>query len=597
MQTILIRVLLCGLAAAVASLQAGRAESNSSVEALHRLFESAWERQLQENPSFASRLGDRRYNDRWEDRSLEAIQKSHDLDRETLARLRALSRDDLPPAEQLNYDLFERFYEDRVQSYGFREFVVPLNQRGGVQTAHELAEALDFGTTRDYEDWLARLRTIEVLVEQTMTLMRTSIAGGYVPPRIIMERIPDQIAAQIVQEPADSPFYAPFRKMPETIGSAEADRLSSEARAAIRTIVVPAYERFHTFFEKEYLPVTRRTVGIWDWPEGGAIYQHRIKHFTTTELSADDIHEIGLAEVERIRAEMQKIIRTVEFEGSFDEFLHFLRTDEQFYFDNPDDLLEAYLATSKRIDPELVKLFGRLPRMPYGVRAIPAISAPDTTTAYYNAPAADGSRAGYYYVNLYRPEVRPKYEIEVLTVHEAVPGHHLQIALSQELDELPAFRRFMGQTAFVEGWALYSESLGEELGLYQDPYSKFGQLTYEMWRAVRLVVDTGIHHKRWSRQRAIAFFKANAAKTEHDIVNEIDRYIAWPGQALAYKIGELKIKALRRRSEEQLGDRFDIKGFHDTVLANGAIPLDVLEQNILGWIETRRAHTAAADRN
>ena len=307
----------------------------------------------------------------------------------------------------------------------------------------------------------------------------------------------------------------------------------------------------------------------------------------------DDAHDarrhssLGLDEVKRIRDEMEHIIREVEFDGSFQDFLELLRTDPQFYFDNPEELYEAYLATSKRIDPELVKLFGKLPRMPYGVKPIPDSIAPDTTTAYYSRPAADGSRAGIYWVNLYKPEVRPKYEIEVLSVHEAMPGHHLQIALQQELGDIPMFRRFMGFTAFVEGWGLYSERLGYDLGLYKDPYSRFGQLTYDMWRAVRLVVDTGMHYKGWTRQQAIDFFKDNAAKTEHDIVNEIDRYIAWPGQALAYKIGQLKILTLRERAEIELGDRFDIRAFHDELLGAGALPLDLLELRMDSWAATQ----------
>jgi prolyl oligopeptidase len=301
-------------------------------------------------------------------------------------------------------------------------------------------------------------------------------------------------------------------------------------------------------------------------------------------MTPDDIHRIGLEEVKRIRDEMKQVITEVGFDGSFEEFLVFLRPDPQFYYDNPEDLYEAYLATSKRIDPELVKLFGLLPRMPYGVKPIPDAVAPDTTTAYYSRPAADGSRAGIYWVNLYRPEVRPKYEIEVLSVHEAMPGHHLQIALQQELGDMPNFRRFQGFTAFVEGWGLYSERLGYDLGLYEDPYSRFGQLTYDMWRAVRLVVDTGMHYKGWTRQQAIDFFKDNAAKAEHDIVNEIDRYLLMPGQALAYKIGQLKILALRSRAERQLGDDFDIRAFHDHLLGAGALPLDLLEQRMDTWL-------------
>ena len=284
---------------------------------------------------------------------------------------------------------------------------------------------------------------------------------------------------------------------------------------------------------------------------------------------------------------MQKIIEQVGFKGSFAEFLHYLRTDPKFHYTNAADLQQAYMAMAKRIDPLLPQYFGKLPRMPYGVRPIPAQSAPDTTTAYYNGPGLDGRRAGYYYVNLYKPESRPKYEIPVLTIHEAVPGHHLQIALAQELGDLPMFRRDFEATAFVEGWALYSESLGQDMGLYADPYDKFGQLTYEMWRAVRLVVDTGMHHKHWTREQAIQFFKDNAAKDELDIVNEIDRYISWPGQALAYKIGELKIKELRGRAESALGPAFDLRAFHDVVLGSGAIPLDVLEGNVQRWITER----------
>ncbi|EFK94908.1 protein containing DUF885, bacterial [sediment metagenome] len=452
-----------------------------------------------------------------------------------------------------------------------------------MQSVHELAELLPFATIDDYENWIARLNGLGPYLDQTIDLMREGMRRGLVQPRIVMERVPAQIARQVVEDPAASPFFGPFAKMPEAIPATEQQRLRTDALRAIEREIVPAFRRLQVFFDKEYLPSSRDTVGIWDTPNGAEWYQQRIRWFTTTELTADEIHAIGLSEVARIRGEMQKVIDQVGFKGSFAEFLHFLRTDPQFRYTDPQQLLQAYQAMAKRIDPLLPAYFGRLPRMPYGVRPIPAESAPDTTTAYYQGPALDGRRAGYYYVNLYKPEERPTYEIPVLSIHEAVPGHHLQIALAQELGEQPKFRRDLEVTAFIEGWALYSESLGEEMGLYADPYDKFGQLTYEMWRAVRLVVDTGLHHKRWTREQAIEFFKANAAKSEHDIVNEIDRYISWPGQALAYKIGELRIKELRARATAELGPKFDLREFHDVVLGSGAVPLDVLEANVTEW--------------
>ncbi|MCZ6686690.1 MAG: DUF885 domain-containing protein, partial [Gammaproteobacteria bacterium] len=382
--------------------------------------------------------------------------------------------------------------------------------------------------------------------------------------------------------------FAPFNDMPESISVRRRGKLKARARMAIARAVLPSFRRLARFIDKSYLPMSRDQIGAYAQPDGEAFYQFRVEHYTTTSLSADEIHKIGLREVARIRAKMMEIIENLDFSGSFDDFLEFLRTDPQFYYDDPDQLLAGYIAITKRIDPQLPKLFDRLPKARYVVKPIPAAIAPDTTTAYYSQPAADGSRPGTYFVNLYRPEVRPKYEMEVLSVHETVPGHHFQIALAQELGELPAFRRYGGFTAFVEGWGLYSESLGGDLGLYADPYSEFGRLTYEMWRAVRLVVDTGMHAKLWSRQKAIAFFKANAAKTEFDIVNEIDRYIVMPGQALAYKIGELKIKQLRRQSQDALGEGFDIKRFHDAVLNKGAVPLDILESQINAWIAAEK---------
>jgi len=560
-------------------------------DALHRLFESEWERGLRENPVSASYLGERRYDAFWPDRSMAAIDRSHQADLAVLAALEQIEPGSLPAGDRLNRELFRRQYQDEVDRYRFGLQLLPITQRRGVQTADQLAEALPFETVQDYENWLSRLRGVGTLVDQNIELLKLGVERRLVQPRVIMERVPAQVAKQRVTDPALSPFYAPFHDMPDSIPAAEQQRLSEAARSVIADTVVPAYGRLQTYLEQEYLPACRDTVGIWDTPGGDQWYQKRVEWFTTTRLTADEVHEIGLREVERIRAEMMQVIERVGFQGDFGDFLDFLRTDPRFRYQDPEALLDAYLAMSKRVDPLLPRFFGRLPRMPYGVRPIPEQIAPDTTTAYYQGPSMDGRRAGYYYVNLYRPEQRPTYEIPVLTIHEAVPGHHLQIALAQELGELPKFRRDFEATAFVEGWALYSESLGEEMGLYEDPYDKFGQLTYEMWRAVRLVVDTGMHHKRWTRQQAIDFFKANAAKTELDIVNEIDRYISWPGQALAYKIGELRIKELRSYAHETLGPGFDLRAFHDTVLGSGAVPLDVLEATVRDWVAEQAAAT------
>ena len=457
-----------------------------------------------------------------------------------------------------------------------------------MQTANELAELLPFATVADYEAWITRLAGIGTYIDQTIALLETAIREHRTQPRSIMERIPAQIASQIPASAEQSPFFEPFTRMPESIDADERARLIGAGGRAIEEHVIPAFRRLQAFFHDKYLPASRASDGIWDTPDGLAFYANRAAFHTTTDLTPDEIHAIGLREVARIRGEMDAVIRQVDFKGSFEEFLTYLRTDPQFYYQTGDALFEAYAAMAKRIDPELVKLFGKLPRTPYGVRAIPMTSAPDTTTAYYQGPALDGSRAGYYYVNLYRPEVRPKYEMPVLTAHEAVPGHHLQIALAMEDRSLPMFRRNADYTAYIEGWALYSERLGEQMGLYDDPYAKFGELTYDMWRAVRLVVDTGIHAKRWTRQQAIDYFKANAAKTEADIVNEVDRYIAWPGQALAYKIGQLRILELRREAQAALGERFDIRAFHDTVLSTGAVPLDVLTKRVEAWIGTQK---------
>ncbi|MCH7898622.1 MAG: DUF885 domain-containing protein [Proteobacteria bacterium] len=571
------------LAAMLLTGFAGPAKADATSD-FDTLLADFWESRMVNFPTFASSLGDRRFNDQWTDQSINAIDDRQAERREFLRRLYAIDSKALSEDNQLNYELFRRNLQSDVDAHQFKGYLIPFSHRGGVQTLNQTASRLRFTTVQDYEDWLLRMSKVDAVVEQTIARAERGRKEGLIAPAILMQRIPAQIATQLVEAGIESPFYEEFEEMPDTISAADQERLRASAIATIEKVVVPAYRSLSRYFEQTYLPASRDSVGLSNLPHGDRWYELLTRNYTTTQMTPDDIHRLGLDEVRRIRDEMQLIIDEVEFDGDFQAFLNFLRTDPQFYYDNADDLYNAYLATSKRIDPELVKLFGHLPRMPYGVKPIPAATAPDTTTAYYSRPAADGSRAGTYWVNLYMPEVRPKYEIEVLSVHEAMPGHHLQLALQQELGDMPEFRRFLGFTAFVEGWGLYSESLGHDLGLYKDPYSHFGALTYEMWRAVRLVVDTGLHYKGWTRQQAIDFFKDNAAKTEHDIVNEIDRYIGNPGQALAYKIGQLKILAIRASAEAQLGDDFDIRAFHDHLLGAGALPLDLLQQRMDTWI-------------
>jgi uncharacterized protein (DUF885 family) len=542
---------------------------------------------MQQNPTWASRLGDRRWNDRWEDTSLEAIQRRHARALAVLDKLRKFDRRKLHPPDQLNYDLFKKEYETSVEENQFRWYLVPLNQREGIQTADELADALRFETVKDYEDWIARLRAFPHYLDQTAALMREGIRARMLLPKITMQRVPNQIDKQIVDAPEASPFFKPLKSFPDSVPEKDRARLTQAAKDAINSGVIPGYKGFKEFFVKEYLPASFDQVGAWQMRDGDRLYAFFVRKYTTTQLTPKEVHATGLAEVKRISTAMQAVMDKVGFQGTRQEFFTFLRTDPRFYFKSGEELLDAYRALTRRIDPQLVKIFRTLPRTPYGVEPIPDKIAPDTTTAYYREPAADGSRAGTYFVNLYQPATRPKWEMMALSLHESVPGHHLQIALAFEQGELPNFRRYGGYTAFIEGWGLYSESLGEEMGLYDDPYAKFGQLTYEMWRAVRLVVDTGIHALHWDRQRAIDFFLEHAAKNENDVINEVDRYISWPGQALAYKIGELKIKELRARARRELGNKFDLKEFHEVVLRSSAVPLDILEEQIQAWIKTK----------
>ena len=559
----------------------GCSTENHQVQ-FNSLLNSEWERMIADNPVYASSMGDLTNNTKWSDTSIEKIYSNHQIELQVLNQLEEFDTKNFTEENQVNYLLFKKQYENSIEAHSFKKFLMPFSHRGGIQLEHETTSIIPLRNKQNFLDWIERLSKINTLIDDAIEKARIGIDQGIVPPRFLMEKVYKQIALQVFVEPKDSPFYRVFENINNEIDSSEEIQL--KALDVIKTKVIPAYARLHTFFKEDYLPACRTSIGIKEIKNGKEYYEFLARKFTTTNLTPLKIHEIGLAEVDRIREEMEAVIEEVKWDGSFKAFLDDLRSNPKFYYDTSEDLFEAYLATSKRIDPELVKLFKVLPSMPYGLKPIPMESAPDTTTAYYQRPAADGSRAGYYFVNLYRPEVRPKYEIEVLSVHEAMPGHHLQIALAMELD-LPNFRKYGGITAYVEGWGLYSERLGYDLGLYQDPYSKFGQLTYDMWRAIRLVVDTGMHYFDWSRQDAINYFLNNSAKTKQDVLNEVDRYINWPGQALAYKIGQLKILELKANAELAFGDSFDIKDFHHEVLKRGALPLDTLEKYINEWID------------
>ena len=551
---------------------------------LDALIEEHWDWLMQQHPETRTSRGDHAANDRWTDMSLSAHFERDARRGEFLDRLAAIETDALSSDDRLSHRMLTRRLSEARRSHELGLHLMSMNMRSGPQHRHTILEYTPMESERDYRNWLSRLRCLPSLLQQYIEPLEEGITADRLQSREIMERVPAQLDKVITERPQDSPFYRPFQAVPDSIPAATAGELQEQANAVIANQVTPAYREFRDFLVSTYLPASREQPGVGSLSGGEEIYRFLAERYTTTDLTPEQIHETGKREVARILGEMEEVRKAVGFDGDLQAFNEFLRTDPQFYYDSPEALLEGYQAVSKRLDPELVKLFGKLPRMPYGVKPIPEETAPDTTTAYYMGPAANGTRAGYYYVNLYRPEVRPKYEMEVLSVHEAVPGHHLQIALAQELEGLPEFRRASRVTAFVEGWGLYSERLGYQMGLYQDPYSRYGQLTYDMWRAVRLVVDTGIHYFGWSRQEAIDYFKTNAGKTEADIINEIDRYIGWPGQALAYKIGQLKILELRASAEQALGEDFDIRAFHDELLGAGAIPLDALEARMNAWI-------------
>jgi uncharacterized protein (DUF885 family) len=562
-----------------------QAQQATNANALKRLFASDWEFRIREHPEIATWQGDHRYDQKLTDLSPAAFERRKAHDRDMLARLGGIPRAGLSKQDALSYDLFKREKEIAVEGQQFPNELLALDQLDGPHLMMgQLVQVMPFTNRKEYDNYLARLAAYPTYMAQVMDLLRRGMAEGWTQPAVPLRGVAAQITGQIGDTVELSPYYAPFKTMPATIGREEQASLRAAARAAILDGVQPVLARLREFVVDSYLPAGRSSPAISTVPDGADYYRFAIKRETTTNLTAEEIHQIGLSEVARIRKIMDSVITASGFKGSFANWVKFLRSDPQFYETTADGLVRRYRDLAKRIDPELPRLFAELPRAPYGVKPFPDYEAPSQTTARYYPGAADGSRAGYFMVNTYRLDARPLYELEALTLHEAVPGHHLQISRAKELTDLPDFRRNGDYTAYVEGWALYAESLGEELGFYRDPYSKFGQLTYEMWRACRLVIDTGIHAKGWSREQAIKYMVDNTAKSEQDVTVEVDRYIAWPGQALAYKLGELKIKELRAKAARELGPKFDIRRFHNALLDNGPLPLDVLESEMVGWI-------------
>ena len=561
------------------------AQPSAEVEAVEALVAEWWAWRLADDPLFASYVGVRDHDDRLQDVTPEARAARAAQAARFLNRLDALDTEALEGEDRISAGILRTLLEDVVDADRYGAALMPVTASDGFHVAFtRLPSQVPMATVRAVENYIARLRAWPAHVNAQIANMREGLASGRTLPAVAIAGLPGTISAHVVEDPAASVFWAPLADLPPTIPEADRGRLMEEGRAVIETAVVPGYAVFLGFMEDEYLPGARETIGLGDLPGGADAYAWRVRQFTTLDVTPQAVHDIGRAEVDRIRGEMEAVIAEVGFEGSFDDFLTFLRTDPQFVADSPEALLREGAWIAMQMNAKLPQLFGRLPRLPYTVQPVPDFLAPTFTAGFYVEPPAGGRVPGVYWLNTYDLPSRPTWALEALTFHEAVPGHHLQIALAQELDHLPAFRRALVLTAYEEGWGLYAESLGTEVGFYTDPYRRFGRLTYEMWRACRLVVDTGMHALGWSRQDAIDYLGANTALSELEVRTEVDRYIGWPGQALGYKMGELTIRRLRTEAEDALGERFDVRAFHDEVLGHGELPMGVLETVVRDWI-------------
>ncbi|MEY2565082.1 MAG: hypothetical protein QOH88_3275 [Verrucomicrobiota bacterium] len=565
-------------------------EKLSDPDRLHRLFDFSWEYTMKEAPEFATAVGYPGQNDRWTDISFGAIARRKETNKLDLELIQSIKRDKLSEADAISYDLYRRNAEFSVEGDHFPLELLQITQMSGVQqsVAQVIASTM-FKTTKDYEDLVARLNGVPALIDQTIVLLQKGLEQKITPPQVTLRDVPEQVRNLIVKNPAESSLLEPFKEMSSLVPAADQTRLRQAATEAFTKRVAPAFQKLHDFLVATYLPRARTTIGVNKLPDGDKIYAYTTRQQTTTELTPAQIHQIGLDEVKRIRGEMDKVIASTGFKGDFRAFIKFLLTDPKFYYTDAESLLSGYRDIAKRIDPKLVEFFGNLPRLPYGVHPVPAHSEKSQAAAYYEPGSLKAGRPGYFFANTYDLPGRPKWGMETLTLHEAVPGHHFQIAIAQEMEDLPEFRKNGGYNAFAEGWALYAESLGYEMGFFKDPYQNFGHLGDEMLRAVRLVVDTGLHSMEWSREQAIKYFEENTGSPPHDIEVEVDRYIVWPSQALGYKIGQLKMRELRTFAEKELGPKFDLRAFHDEVLKNGALPLNVLETHIKEWVGKRKS--------
>jgi uncharacterized protein (DUF885 family) len=570
------------------------ATQQSKAQKLNAMYEQSWEELLKLNPLQATFQGDPRYNDQLPDfGTAEYRKKTHDYTTKWLAAVQKVGSDGLTGQDLLSYEIFVDGAKRQLEGEQFPDWMMPINQMGSIASYAAMFGSgtgpQPFKTVKDYDNWLKRAAQLPKIFDTSIANMREGVKAGVVQPRALMVKVVPQLDALINDDPTKTLFWGPIQNMPKTFSAADRERLTKSYRSMITSQVMPAYKRLRTYINDEYLPKTRDTVGLDALPNGKAWYAYDVRNSTTTSRTPEEIHQLGLSEVARIHGEMQKVMQQVGFKGSLQDFFQFMRTDPRFNFRTEDELLTYYRNLEKSVNAGIPRQFSLVPKSPFEIRAVEAFRAKSAAGGEYQSASEDGKRPGIFYVNTYDLPTRKKWDAEDLYLHEAIPGHHFQISLQQEMGSLPKFRRFGGETAFAEGWGLYAESLGRDLGVYQDPYSYFGYLQNELWRAIRLVVDTGLHSRNWTREQVIDYMLDNSAESETQATAEAERYIAWPSQALAYKSGELKIKELRARAEQALGPKFDIREFHAEVLKDGAVPLDVLDAKIDRWIAAKKA--------